>query len=198
MHFFGSDHHLGHKNIIQLCNRPFPNIQLHDQTLIYNHNSIVSNNDTYYGLGDIGYKCSPQYITNCLSQMNGKLNIILGNHDKPIRKAHELGLLKEMIQNGKLTIIGPIDYTEAIIKTILINNQRFVLSHYPLRSWPHAFRKSIHLYGHSHNKLPNYFRSFNVGVDQNNYFPFPLEEILQKAENTQKDFQEPNEPNEPN
>lgn len=48
MMFFTSDLHLGHRNIIRLCNRPFATIEEMDEALIRNWNAKVTNGDTIY------------------------------------------------------------------------------------------------------------------------------------------------------
>ena len=46
MVFFTSDLHLGHRNIIRLCNRPFSSIDEMDECLIEKWNKKVTNADT--------------------------------------------------------------------------------------------------------------------------------------------------------
>ena len=53
MYYFTSDAHIGHRNILSLCHRPFETILEHDQEIIKRHNSLVSDADTIYDLGDV-------------------------------------------------------------------------------------------------------------------------------------------------
>ena len=190
MYFFGSDQHFGHRNILLHTPRPYPNIEDHDIDVIKRHNAVVSDGDEYWGLGDIGFRCPAHHVRDCLSQMNGHLNIILGNHDKPLRQALKKGLMDALLKKDKVRIIGSVDPTEAMIKTISVEGRRLVLCHYSLRSWPGAFRGAIHLYGHSHEKCPSYFKSFNVCLDQNQCMPFAADDIFDRADSYKDEFRE--------
>jgi len=179
--FFTSDYHIGHSNILRLCNRPFSDVDEMEKAIIRNHNYVVSKNDEVWDLGDIAFKCSPQHIANFLGKLNGKRRIILGNHDKSLRQAYQKGLLKELICNDRLSIIGGeaiiYDNTLDVSKTIFVNGQKIYLGHYSHRSWPSAFRNVWHLFGHSHGNLEAFFKSFDVGVDGHNFFPWEFNEI---------------------
>ena len=52
------------------------------------------------------------------------------------------------------------------------------MCHYPMRSWPRAFRGSLHLYGHVHGTLPGTTQSGDVGVDVWGYRPVSLEQVI--------------------
>lgn len=90
-HFFTSDCHLGHANIIKYCNRPFNSLEDMDFTIMRNWNSRVKDEDTIFVLGDFCFKNSPggkigegtQNKADFYSkQLNGNKIFIQGNHDK--------------------------------------------------------------------------------------------------------------------
>ena len=75
MNYYISDLHLGHSNILRLSNRPFKNIDEMDKKIIENWNSVVTNNDDVYILGDVIYK-SINDPEGYLKQLKGKMHII--------------------------------------------------------------------------------------------------------------------------
>ena len=87
---FTSDLHLGHKNIIRLCNRPFSSSEEMDEVLMENWNRKVHRNDTIYILGDLMFR-SEKPPEDYLRQLKGKKHLIMGNHcgvlaaDCPVR-----------------------------------------------------------------------------------------------------------------
>ena len=81
MIYFTIDMHLGHENIIRLCNRPFSNVEEMDQALIDNWNRRVQPQDTIYILGDLMFR-NKKPPEEYLRQLNGKKHLIIGNHDR--------------------------------------------------------------------------------------------------------------------
>ena len=178
--FFSSDKHYGHRKIITMCKRPYSSLEDMEEDLLSKHNERVTDNDDYYDLGDIGYRCSTQHVVDMISRMNGKIHIILGNHDKPLRKAIKNGMLADLFDSGKLEVYGSINPDTITAKIIDIEGRKVILSHYAYRTWPGSFRGAIHLFGHSHGNLSDFYRSFDVGVDSNNGYPWEWSEIMKK------------------
>jgi calcineurin-like phosphoesterase family protein len=156
--WFTSDTHFGHFNIIRYCNRPFKTADEMDETIITNWNSLIQPNDEVYHLGDFSFWDANKY----LDKLNGKIHIIWGNHDKQARQVKH-----RFVSYGDL-------------KTIDIENTPIVLCHFSMRVWPKSHHGAYHLFGHSHNTLTPYCKSFDVGVDTHNFFPWSWEEIKQK------------------
>jgi calcineurin-like phosphoesterase family protein len=51
-----------------------------------------------------------------------------------------------------------------------------------MRTWEKSHKGSWHVFGHSHQELPPYGKSFDIGVEGHNYAPWSLEEIAAKME----------------
>lgn len=156
--FFISDTHFKHGNIIKYCNRPFSSVEEMDEAMIENWNEVVRPNDTVYHLGDFmfarGYKASEQ-IADYASRLNGKIHLILGNHDH----------LRDCLNSKAFESIN------TLLK-MRHDNQKIILCHYALRVWDCAHHGAWHLYGHSHGTLPDIGGlTFDVGVDRFNYKP---------------------------
>jgi calcineurin-like phosphoesterase family protein len=79
-----ADHHFGHANILNFKRddgtplRPFKSQEEHDETIIKNHNNVVSHEDRVYMLGDV---CIRRPFRHLLGRLNGRLVLVKGNHD---------------------------------------------------------------------------------------------------------------------
>ncbi len=164
--FFSSDLHGSHNRILQYSpNRAalYNNIQEHDEGIIKNWNSVVGKNDTVWLLGDIAI-CGFERLNAFVWQLNGRINVCLGNHDK----------LKHLIKTNRFESIQDVKYTA-------IQGQTMFMSHYAHRVWPKSHRGSWMLYGHSHGTLRDdpHALSIDVGVDCHNMFPISFEQIME-------------------
>lgn len=180
--FFTSDPHYGHRNILKFCNRPYSDTKEMEQDLIKRWNSVVSNNDIAFILGDIVWFKSRNNTKRILDQLKGKeIHIIPGNHDN----LDNFEYLSErfIIHDSIVTC-----YIKSDTKI-----QELFLCHFPMATWPHHERNSIHLYGHIHcgpncsnnavdipgkDLILKFEKCYDVGVDYNNYTPIELTEIL--------------------
>lgn len=174
--FFTSDTHFWHENILKFCNRPFSSIEEMNDTIINNWNSVVKENDIVFHLGDFCF-CGSDKFKELIEKLNGKIYLILGNHDlKTIKQWHET----------KFEAV----YQQMCIK---IDGKKIYLNHFPFLCYAgtyYRYEDAVwQLFGHVHssdknkNGLDNQRLSmlfptqYDVGVDNNNYTPISFEEV---------------------
>lgn len=159
MIYFIADTHMGHYNIIKYENRPFISVQEMNQYMINTWNKIIKPNDMIYHIGDFGLGKSQELI-NLGQQLNGKKILIKGNHDKRNTNTFWRRCGFEKV------------YNKLMIKE---NNQKFILTHVPLLKIPKNY---INLYGHVHTINDRCSNSYCVSVENIDYKPISLEEVL--------------------
>lgn len=162
MHWFSSDYHFDHANIIKYANRPFKSVEEMNEAIIANHNACVKPDDDFWFLGDFVFgENKIRKGANFLRRLNGRKNLIFGNHDPHTR---EFGCMFDSYGH----------YAE-----ISVNKQRIVLMHYAMRIWNKSHHGVWQLYGHSHNTLPDdpTLLSFDAGVDCHNFRPLSFDDV---------------------
>jgi len=176
--FFTSDTHFCHANIIKFCGRPFKDVHEMNEVLIDNWNKTVGPHDIVYHLGDFCFAGSAAWHS-LLGQLNGRIHLILGNHDeKNIRQGYMN--LFESVSFQKHLIIGP-------------NN--FYLNHYPYLCYPGHHSHTYQLFGHVHSspfkfdgidakRMQDNIKStqYDVGVDWNNFKPISYTDLIKRLE----------------
>ena len=163
--FFTADLHFDHTNIMKHCERPWTKVEDMNQNLIENYNSVVKNSDNVVIAGDITLHTNRKIVEEkFLNRLNGNKIYLKGNHDYWLKE-------KRYLYHRN------------------INGQFIAVSHYPMRSWKNSTHGSWNLHGHSHGKLVPFENQYDVGVDNNNYFPISFEqikEIIKCQKNTQQ------------
>lgn len=139
MNYYISDLHLGHEHVLYFDNRPFSSITEHDGSIVYNWNNAVNCDDDVYVLGDVSFHNVTETV-RLMSMLNGRLHLIVGNHDKRFLKNENFRNLFVEIADYKELYVGTDDY-------------QIVLSHYPILAYKNLYRGWIHLYGHVHNSF---------------------------------------------
>lgn len=172
MNYYIADTHFGHENIMRHCNRPFTTVAEMDKVMIENINSVVTNRDDLYILGDFCHWNSKiVHPSDYLSQLNGHKHFILGNHDRNIpHDKYAARYLEEIVQ----------------YKEISDNGRKVVLSHFPMAEWNGYHNGAMHIHGHIHNNfdLPVFAymgsleNCYNVGVDVIGFTPRTLDELI--------------------
>ncbi len=185
MIYFTSDLHFYHNNVIRYCNRPFEGYDSMNKALIENWNNTVKAKDEVYILGDITMR-GPEIVNNLMPTLNGKKYLVRGNHDIFTRK--------QSFNTDNFEWIK--DY-HSFNYQIAGQSHMLCLMHYPLLTWNHKMRGSIHLHGHIHaspeyneENIKNGVLRFDVGVDAHNYKPVSIKTILEMTMQAKENIQE--------
>ncbi len=170
MIYVTSDLHFSHENIIKFepISRPFVTVEDMNRKLIENWNSVVTNDDTVYVIGDF-FMGKLDTIKGIYEQLNGNVIVVRGNHDTKNRIAiyEELGIP-----------VKDIEY-------LTYKGRFFILCHFPItderfsQMVTEQNSEVITLYGHVHSNAPAGLvnNTFHVGVDTNNLTPVSLDYI---------------------
>lgn len=181
--FLTSDQHFFHGNIIKYCNRPWnsgkdsdgniivtqKDIEEMNEEMIMRWNSVVPNDGIVYHLGDIALG-DRNKIKEILPLLNGKINLIMGNHDtKSVEFYYECG------------------FNRVYDHPILLKDF-FILSHEPI-SFLNKNSCFGNIYGHVHDS--DVYKTFSVNsccvcVERHDYKPISLKYIIEKCKEVDK------------
>lgn len=175
--WFTSDHHFGHKNILEYekKSRPFATLEEMHDALITAWNSLIGLRDIVYHLGDFAF--GKQNLAFA-KKLHGKKRLVMGNHDT----------------------YPSADYLQYFDKLYgVMFYERCILSHTPVHPNGLGSRWLLNVHGHLHSKVvmsneivapdkeypmnwlmmpdKNYFC---VSVEQNNLKPFHRDEIMER------------------
>lgn len=170
--FVTADHHLGHDNIIEFCNRPFADVTQMDQTLIGNWNEVVRPQDWVIHLSDFTLE-GPRNAQEYFTQLNGDICILSNHwhHDKRWLKTNiplksksgfDVRLWPPMVVL-EIPALGKDGYPLAI-----------TLCHYPMAVWDRKHYGAWHLHGHSHGNYKGEGLILDVGIDCHAFKPVSL------------------------
>lgn len=155
--FFISDHHFGHKAIIDFESRPFENADEMNEIMIAKWNAVVGKQDKVFHLGDFSF-LNKDKTAAIVSRLNGYKHLILGNHDRGRSRAWWLDAGFEEVSEY------PIIYKDF-----------FFLSHEPMYMNRHMPYVNVH--GHIHSQKYEGANYFNVSVEHWDYTPLTFEQI---------------------
>ena len=168
MRFVIADTHFFGKNIMKYENRPFNTVEEMNNTFIHNWNSAVTKDDTVYMLGDFFDfdNCTYSQADDIVKKLNGKIVLILGNHDRNYVDFYRS-------QSNIIVEENPI-----------IVDKYFMLSHEPMYvtvNSPYA-----NIFGHVHSN-PMYrdvsCRSFCACAERIGYAPIALDRAMVSIKN---------------
>lgn len=183
--WFTSDCHFYHSGIINHVPRPFPDVETMNFCLIDAWNCYVPKDAIVFVLGDFAFTGSIDKIKDLVSQLNGTIYLILGNHD--IQSRYDRDVIKEIFGNRVYDVLE-IEVNDAENDFLPKKNTednfcKLFMSHYRHLEWN---RGAIHIHGHHHSYLDRQLQfdpnTYDVGMDNNNWMPidwYKLKEIIQ-------------------
>ena len=170
-----SDWHFNHDKEFVYKPRGFSSVEEMNREIVQRYNSCVKPEDEVYVLGDCmlggGSEGARSKGLELIAQLNGKLHIILGNHDTDARAAayNELPNVVEV----------------TLAKRMKYNGYHFYMAHYPTMTSnlekETLKQMTLDLYGHTHqvtdfyNEIPF---MYHVGLDSHDCFPIDLDTII--------------------
>lgn len=169
--YFTSDTHFNHTNILRYCQRPFRNVDDMNEQMIANWNETVSEDDVIFHLGDFCLGGAVEW-TRILDRLNGKIYLIMGNHD---------------LKNIRQGLMGRFEHV-AMQMLIEVGKRRIYLNHYPFLCFEGGYKDVWQLFGHVHSRRANtgidagrlqylYPTQYDVGVDNNDFRPISYEQV---------------------
>ena len=169
--FITSDTFFGREQIIKKANRPFKSVEEMDATLIKNWNSVVSEGDIVYHLGNFAW--NPLIAERVLNQLNGDLRFMIGEYDDALVETFEYF--------DGITIIEAQIHEDQDLKA--------VLCHWPLERWKGKTRGLYHYHGATLKTLKTDMKKMNrvnVCCDNWNYTPQNVEDLHSLFEDWKK------------
>ncbi|EPD80949.1 metallophosphoesterase [Paenibacillus sp. HGH0039] len=155
--FFISDHHFGHKLIIDFESRPFADADEMTDVMIQKWNAVVGSEDKVFHLGDFSF-LNQERTQEIVGKLNGYKFLVLGNHDRGRSRSWWLDAGFDEVSEY------PVLYKDF-----------FLLSHEPVYMNKHMPYVNVH--GHIHGQKYEGKNYFNVCVEHWDYTPLTFEQI---------------------
>lgn len=183
MIYFISDLHLNHNKIFVWGRRGFNSVEEMNETLIERFNARVTNDDEVWILGDVALGDINESIP-LLQRLNGKIHIVIGNHDTDTRVAayQELGWDCHCAMRLKY------------------KKKSFFLSHYPAVTYSpedehhrNIWEVILNLHGHTHSTSRFWHENpymYHVGVEANGGYPISIDEICEDIKKKIQEFRD--------
>jgi len=182
-----SDWHFNHDREFIWHARGFDSVEAMNETVVERHNAVVAPDDDVYVLGDLCLGGAVPGITaknqELIERMNGRLHIILGNHDTPARAE-----MYRMCKNVVSVLYADV---------LHYRGYHFYMSHFPTLT-ANLEKESLKqcticLYGHTHQKK-NFYEDmpfmYHVGADSHACTPVLLDDAIEEMKQKVKECKE--------
>jgi calcineurin-like phosphoesterase family protein len=172
--WFISDTHFFHDNILHFKDTDgknirgqFADVNEMNWTMVENWNKVVKPQDKVWHLGDVAFKTTAKAdeVAHLLRSLHGHKRLVVGNHDNL-----KAPCLMNNFEKVELWKGFPSKYLESA----------FTCSHIPLRK--DSLRDGrINVHGHLHQNLMKEKGYISVCVEQRNFTPVHMDEILKEC-----------------
>ena len=163
--FITSNQQFGRHHAIDSAGRNFVSVDVMDEYMIEQWNSVVGEDDTVYVLGNFAW--DPETAENVIKSLNGKIIVMAGVYDGAIREIAE--------RYGKDLGVSIMDEGIKFMKFLQI-----CASHWPLAHWPGKETGVISVVG-LHNdeyKTDHKVQRINVAADYWDFKPVDITEVI--------------------
>lgn len=162
--FVASDYHFFHNNIcgengFVPVRRRFRDAHEMNETIIANHNKVVTNNDIVYVAGDLGMNAKPRVLFETLKRLNGQLWLVLGNHDSMTKLFKFFEKNNYQLPNGKMKFVF-----EPMGIRLKRDGKVYMVTHYPL-GLGEKRKKLRNFHGHIHEFPSREANLLNICID---------------------------------
>lgn len=164
--WFTADLHLGHKNILTYCSRPFVDVESMGVYLEEMWNGAVMEDDVVWVLGDFAMG-DVQETLKSVGRLKGRKHLVVGNHDRPFRKPQGVW--------ERRYIDAGFDGVHHGWVNLDLGGEQFLACHFPYTSDPRGRTRFdvdrpsdtglFLLHGHVHGRWRRYGNQIDVGVD---------------------------------
>ena len=162
--FVTSNQQFGRKGAIKTYKRPFIDVDDMNMQLISAWNSVVSDEDTVYVLGNFAW--DPETLEVIINALNGNIIIVAGEHDKATHEVIEMELNVD------------IDYLYNAIEEYPEAN--VVMSYWPLTEWPGKQNGTYSIIGYPDKKYKTNHRTrvINCACDIWDFKPIEIVKLV--------------------
>lgn len=162
--FIISDYHFNHSKMVGdkttiETRKQFKSVKEMNDTIIANHNAVVTDDDIVYIAGDLGMTVRPKELFDILSRMKGQLWLVQGSHDNMVKYLNYLEFNNYYLPNGRKKFVFKL-----MGFRFKRNALTYYVTHFPLGIG--TTRDNMrNFHGHLHDAKSEEPNLFNVCVD---------------------------------
>ncbi len=124
--WYTSDHHFGHRNIIDYCDRPFAGTDEMNDAMVERWNDLLGDDDEVWLIGDVALGDLHAMLIEHVARLRGRKILVPGNHDRCWA-----GSRKHLNSGGLYLEVGGFERIVDAPKPVRIGREKVRISHFP-------------------------------------------------------------------